>query len=122
MRSQAINICTHILRDDGTFVAKIFRGPDISLLYNHLKIFFGDVMVTKPRSSRSSSLEEFVVCRGYRAPDGYKPTIFNPMIDDDCEQYYKSIEEEPNKRIIPFLACGNFDGYADKAVAKKEVS
>lgn len=29
----ALTIVTHVLAEDGTFVAKIFRGRDISLLY-----------------------------------------------------------------------------------------
>ena len=29
----ALNISTHVLRSGGTFVAKIFRGKDVSLLY-----------------------------------------------------------------------------------------
>lgn len=52
----ALNITTHILRPGGSFVAKIFRGKDISLMYAQLKIFFPDVTVVKPKSSRNSSL------------------------------------------------------------------
>jgi tRNA (cytidine32/guanosine34-2'-O)-methyltransferase len=29
----ALNITTHVLRTGGTFVAKIFRGKDVTLLY-----------------------------------------------------------------------------------------
>ena len=84
--TQALNITTHVLRRGGTFVAKIFRGKDISLLYEQvrvvessffpsscccscsymcistaltarqLKVFFPDVSVAKPKSSRNSSI------------------------------------------------------------------
>lgn len=37
----ALNITTHVLRPGGTFVAKIFRGKDISLLYSQLKVWPG---------------------------------------------------------------------------------
>nr|XP_053628573.1 putative tRNA (cytidine(32)/guanosine(34)-2'-O)-methyltransferase [Cherax quadricarinatus] len=53
----ALNITTHILAQGGTFVAKIFRGKDVTLLYAQLKIFFKRVTVTKPRSSRNSSID-----------------------------------------------------------------
>lgn len=36
----ALNITTHVLIEGGTFVAKIFRGKDTSLLYSQMKIFF----------------------------------------------------------------------------------
>ena len=52
----AIAIVTATLKPGGTFVAKIFRGKDISLLYSQLRCFFPDVVVAKPRSSRNSSI------------------------------------------------------------------
>ena len=58
---QALNITTHVLKTGGNFVAKIFRGKDVSLLYSQLKIFFPLVSVFKPRSSRNSSIGKFVV-------------------------------------------------------------
>lgn len=53
---KALNITTHVLRNGGTFCAKIFRGKDVTLLYEQLKLFFTDVTVAKPKSSRNSSL------------------------------------------------------------------
>ncbi|KAG6921790.1 FtsJ RNA methyltransferase -like protein 1, partial [Chelydra serpentina] len=77
----ALNITTHVLNKGGTFVAKIFRGKDVTLLYSQLRIFFPDVTCAKPRSSRNSSIEAFVVCRGYRPPQGYVPNMSNPLLD-----------------------------------------
>jgi tRNA (cytidine32/guanosine34-2'-O)-methyltransferase len=39
----ALNITTNTLRPGGTFVAKIFRGKDVSLLYSQLRSFFEEV-------------------------------------------------------------------------------
>ena len=64
----ALNITTHVLRPGGTFVAKIFRGKDVTLLYSQLRVFFPRVTCAKPRSSRNSSIEAFVVCQGYTPP------------------------------------------------------
>lgn len=64
----ALNITTHVLRPGGTFVAKIFRGKDVTLLYSQLRVFFPRVTCAKPRSSRNSSIEAFVVCQGYAPP------------------------------------------------------
>ena len=52
----AFNITTHVLKPGGTFVAKIFRGRDITLLYSQMKLFFQTVTCAKPRSSRNSSI------------------------------------------------------------------
>ena len=56
----ALNITTHILKLGGTFVAKIFCGKDVTLLFAQLRLFFENVTVAKPRSSRNSSIEAFV--------------------------------------------------------------
>ncbi|KAL8947753.1 MAG: hypothetical protein Q9222_006003 [Ikaeria aurantiellina] len=69
--SSALNLVLRILKPGGTFVAKIFRGKDVDLIYAQLRIFFDTVEVAKPRSSRASSLEGFVVCRGFiGVPEG----------------------------------------------------
>ncbi|GCC48749.1 hypothetical protein chiPu_0032660, partial [Chiloscyllium punctatum] len=60
---------------------KIFRGKDVTLLYSQLKIFFKEVTCAKPRSSRNSSIEAFVVCHGYTPPKGYVPNMSNPLLD-----------------------------------------
>lgn len=52
----ALTIVVATLKTGGTFVAKIFRGRDIDILYSQLKILFQDVAVVKPRSSRNSSI------------------------------------------------------------------
>ncbi|XP_023811977.1 putative tRNA (cytidine(32)/guanosine(34)-2'-O)-methyltransferase isoform X5 [Oryzias latipes] len=78
----ALNITTHVLKPGGTFVAKIFRGKDVTLLYSQLKIFFSRVTCAKPRSSRNSS------------------------IDVDFNQLDGS-----NRFIVPFLACGDLSAF-----------
>ncbi|CAJ0874329.1 9248_t:CDS:2, partial [Entrophospora sp. SA101] len=53
----ALNITTNISRLDGTFVAKIFRDNDITLLFSQLKIFIPIVICGKPKSSRNPSID-----------------------------------------------------------------
>ncbi|XP_076759905.1 tRNA methyltransferase 7-32 isoform X2 [Xylocopa sonorina] len=101
----ALNITTHILRKGGTFVAKIFRAKDVTLLYAQLKIFFPYVYCTKPRSSRNSSIEAFVVCKDYSPPKGYKPHMLNPLLT------HKPCDFDEltgiNRVIVPFVVCGD---------------
>ncbi|KAE8151399.1 FtsJ-like methyltransferase-domain-containing protein [Aspergillus avenaceus] len=64
----ALNLALGVLRPGGKFVAKIFRGRDVDLLYAQLRTVFEKVSVAKPRSSRASSLEAFIVCEGFIPP------------------------------------------------------
>ncbi|KAI8867538.1 FtsJ-domain-containing protein [Ramicandelaber brevisporus] len=113
----ALNITTHVLRNGGTFIAKIFRGRDVGLLYAQLRIFFRRVTCAKPRSSRNSSIEAFVVCQDYCPPEGYVPNMANPLMDvpfATMKKYGDVTEvelEEINRVIAPFMACGDLSGF-----------
>ncbi|KAF8949828.1 putative tRNA (cytidine(32)/guanosine(34)-2'-O)-methyltransferase, partial [Haplosporangium bisporale] len=99
----ALNITTHVLRPGGSFVAKIFRGKDITLLYSQLKVFFPKVTCSKPRSSRNSSIEAFIVCQDYTPPKDYVPNMGDPMLDlAPTDSLGRS-----NRTIVPFIACGD---------------
>ncbi|XP_033219846.1 putative tRNA (cytidine(32)/guanosine(34)-2'-O)-methyltransferase [Belonocnema kinseyi] len=104
----ALNITTHILKPMGTFVAKIFRANDVSLLYSQLRIFFPSVVVTKPPSSRNSSFEAFVICKKYSPPKGYKPHMMNPLLTHEKINYDDL--EGVNRYIVPFMVCGDLNG------------
>uniref|UniRef100_A0A8D0CJD7 Putative tRNA (cytidine(32)/guanosine(34)-2'-O)-methyltransferase n=1 Tax=Scleropages formosus TaxID=113540 RepID=A0A8D0CJD7_SCLFO len=106
----ALNITTHVLKPGGTFVAKIFRGKDVTLLYSQLKIFFSEVTCAKPRSSRNSSIEAFAVCQNYCPPSGYIPNMSNPLLDHCYDVDFNQLEG-PNRIIVPFLACGDLSAY-----------
>jgi tRNA (cytidine32/guanosine34-2'-O)-methyltransferase len=94
----------------GTFVAKIFRGKDISLLFSQLSIFFEKVSIAKPTSSRNSSIEAFVVCQNYQPPIDYIPQKINPMIND-LKIITEMTESEVNRKIIPFVVCGDLSSF-----------
>ncbi|XP_053993913.1 putative tRNA (cytidine(32)/guanosine(34)-2'-O)-methyltransferase [Hylaeus volcanicus] len=101
----ALNITTYILREGGTFVAKIFRAKDVSLLYSQLKIFFPYVYCTKPSSSRNSSIEAFVVCKQYSPPKGYTPHMLNPLLThEQCD--FRNLTGA-NRVVVPFVVCGD---------------
>eukprot|EP00041_Stephanoeca_diplocostata_P012498 m.209409 g.209409 ORF g.209409 m.209409 type:complete len:311 (-) comp18980_c0_seq3:184-1116(-) len=106
----ALNITTHVLRRGGSFVAKIFRGKDVTLLYSQLRLFFKHVTCAKPRSSRNSSIEAFVVCLDYDPPEGYVPTMSHPMFDQQYDADFNSLTGV-NRVIVPFLACGDLSAF-----------
>jgi tRNA (cytidine32/guanosine34-2'-O)-methyltransferase len=75
----ALNLALCVLKPGGKFVAKIFRGKDVDLLFAQLKLVFKRVRVAKPRSSRASSIEAFVVCEGFCPPDGFRASLDTPV-------------------------------------------
>ncbi|KAJ3139863.1 putative tRNA (cytidine(32)/guanosine(34)-2'-O)-methyltransferase [Geranomyces variabilis] len=105
----ALNITTNVLRPGGTFIAKIFRGKDISLLYAQMKLFFPTVTCSKPRSSRNSSIEAFIVGQNYTPPAGYVPTMLNPLLDFSYGQGNELVGV--NRVVVPFVACGDLSGF-----------
>ena len=130
----ALNLALCVLRPGGKFVAKIFRGKDVDLLYAQLKSMFAQVRVAKPRSSRASSIEAFVVCEGFHPPDGFQPSLENPLgagvhlgrsnssasCPDDSKWTGSSSADggeldtsrtQAPAWIAPFLACGDLSAY-----------
>ncbi|KAK3945510.1 FtsJ-like methyltransferase-domain-containing protein [Diplogelasinospora grovesii] len=84
----ALNLALCVLKPGGKFVAKIFRGRNVDLLYAQLKIFFEKVHVAKPRSSRASSVEAFIVCINFQPPAGFKASLENPLgVGDRLSQF-----------------------------------
>jgi len=75
----ALNLALCVLRPGGRFVAKIFRARNVDLLYGQLAVFFDRVVVAKPRSSRASSVEAFIVCLGFRPPIGFEASLEKPL-------------------------------------------
>ncbi|KAL4859909.1 putative tRNA (cytidine(32)/guanosine(34)-2'-O)-methyltransferase [Chlorella vulgaris] len=108
----ALAIVTAVLTPGGTFVAKVFRGRDVALLYSQLKIFFPDVTVAKPRSSRNSSIEAFVVCRRYAPPPGFEPAQLRALLHSSWKSFGPEAQHSALMRqLVPFLACGDLDGW-----------
>ncbi|PNS14903.1 ribosomal RNA large subunit methyltransferase J [Sphaceloma murrayae] len=134
----ALNLALCVLKPGGKFVAKIFRGKDVDLLYAQMKIVFQSVTVAKPRSSRASSVEAFIVCVGFKPPPGFRASLENPLgagrklqrpqdekpertkpsrtirADGITELELGSDEEgdpDQSRWIAPFLACGDLSAF-----------
>jgi tRNA (cytidine32/guanosine34-2'-O)-methyltransferase len=112
----ALMITTQLLRPGGTFVAKIFRVKDVSLLYAQLRLFFSRVSCAKPKSSRNTSVEAFVVAQGFapRADLGEHALagLFSAAGGDltlSSPELMLGGEEE--RLIAPFVACGDLSGF-----------
>lgn len=120
----ALQLTTCLLRPGGTFVAKIFRGRDIDLMYSQLGYLFEKVICAKPRSSRGTSLEAFIVCLGYKPSTTWKPTL---DLNVSTEDFFKGANigryelkddleyEEEQRNVAPFIACGDLSSYDSDA-------
>ncbi|KAI3378023.1 hypothetical protein SNEBB_000213 [Seison nebaliae] len=106
----ALNITLHILKDGGTLVAKVFRGRHISLLTEQLSLFFNNVTIFKPDSSRASSIESFVVCEKLKIPDNYTPSMESKITSRSYSMSGK--EKTENKFFIDFLARGDLNSWS----------
>ncbi|KAK9469591.1 FtsJ-like methyltransferase-domain-containing protein [Lipomyces arxii] len=117
----ALILATNLLKEGGSFVAKIFRGRDVDLLYSQLALLFDQVTCAKPRSSRASSLEAFIVCQGYRQRPGWRPDslkLSSAIVPRPLTSIDDAIEE---RAIAPFIACGDLSEYdADATYALEE--
>lgn len=138
----ALNLALCVLKPGGKFVAKIFRGKDVDILYSQLKTVFEGVTVAKPRSSRASSVEAFIVCTNFRPPKGFKASLQDPLqrlesslpdevpgrrvrADGVTEVILDTVDGNAHRWIAPFLACGDlsaFDADASHKLPEGHVS
>jgi len=107
----AFNISSFVMHRGASFVAKIFRGRDSDLIFHQFQCFFETVHLAKPRSSRNSSVEAFVVAQNYQPPAEFEPHLINPLMSGDFSAL-NELELDPKSRcIVPFMACGDLDGW-----------
>ena len=143
----ALNLALCVLKPGGKFVAKIFRGRNVDLLFAQLKLFFTRVVVAKPRSSRASSVEAFIVCLDFRPPAAFQASLERPLgvgdmaglvpAADDNETTTKMDDNiveviledlQPSQPaasasaasrwIAPFVACGDLSAFDSDASYK----
>jgi tRNA (cytidine32/guanosine34-2'-O)-methyltransferase len=137
----ALNLAIRVLKPGGKFVAKIFRGKDIDLIYAQMRCFFSNVRCAKPRSSRTSSLEAFIVCQGFELPEGYsldepvsltskipRPESMASEMSAAADENWKVLRpdgtevvrtarnnEDAGRWIAPFVVCGDLSAWDSDA-------
>jgi len=62
----ALNIAQSILLPGGSFVCKIFQGPDFNLFVDAVRVGFQGIKIFKPQSSRKASKEIYVIGLGFK--------------------------------------------------------
>lgn len=115
----ALNLALCVLKPGGKFVAKIFRGRNVDVLYAQLKIFFEKVIVAKPRSSRASSVEAFIVCINFQPPAGFRASLEEPLgVGGRLEQMLK---EQRAQKTSADSELHNSAAARDNGVVEMEV-
>ena len=115
----ALNIGVLLLKPGGCFVAKVFRGKDIALLFKQVKVMFTDVYCAKPRSCRNSSIEAFMVARNFKGREsvGLASTQLSGCKDllgalnhirNFSTVFYEEdeLDDEDEADQVQFVACG----------------
>lgn len=118
----ALLITTHVLCENGIFVAKIFRGRNIGFLYSQLGLLFHRVTVAKPSSSRNSSMESFVVCQGFKGGRFFNlPLDIGGFVNIADIVGLEASEADVKEVILPFVACGDLSGWTSAEDDEGEV-
>ena len=62
----ALDMCTNVLKKDGSFVVKVFHGDGFEQFVQNIRNVFSTVRIRKPDSSRSRSSETYIVATGFK--------------------------------------------------------
>ena len=113
----ALSVARRTLRANGSFVCKVFRGPQLSALLATCQRAFGAVEVAKPTASRNASLEAFIVATQYEARNGDSSAAMDETsADSDSDSRDGDIDDSDNESAtrqqshcvaVPFVSCGD---------------
>lgn len=110
----ALEICIKTITVGGTFVSKVFKGHDTTFLTSQFKTFFKQVDIVKPKSSRPSSVEHFIVCRFFDPPTSFcltKLSTFAPYSPTYLIEEKPEEEEKENRLVYEFVTCGDLSAF-----------
>lgn len=74
LAGKALQLCFHVLTSGGSFIVKIFAGPEEATLRKQLKASFQRVIGFTPKATRSGSRELYLIATLF-CPDKKRPVI-----------------------------------------------
>lgn len=109
----SIRMACDLMQPNAWFITKVFRSKDYMTLVWVLKQLFEKVEATKPKASRSTSAEIYLVCSGFKAPKEIDPKLLNPefVFQDKSNQELTTLKYELAWR--KGKRKRNRDGYED---------
>lgn len=103
-------ICIKVLKNNGKFVAKIFKESDTNsdYYYDKCKTLFNNIYFFKPGSSRNTSHENYIICEGFGIND---EEIKEQLVKLKIEDIFKleEIENQKTKKFLSFLCNENYN-------------
>ncbi len=66
---RALEIAEATLAPGGSFLGKLFQGPEFQTLIKRCRQDFDKVKIIKPESSRKESIEQYICATGFRSED-----------------------------------------------------
>ena len=63
---RALELATLMLAPGGSFVGKLFQGPEFKKLIEQVRAKFDSAKTAKPESSRQMSIEQYVIGKGFK--------------------------------------------------------
>lgn len=70
---EALDVARRYLISGGSFIVKVFMGPDVKALQEAMRQSFAAVKSFKPKSSRSESIETFYIGLGFKGLPPHDP-------------------------------------------------
>lgn len=112
----ALDITLKTIKPGGIFISKFFKGHDTTFITSQFKVFFKQVDILKPKSSRESSAEHFIVCRFFEPPQNFglsKLSTFYQFDDNVLRKEGKESEEvkKENERVYNYVTRGDLSTY-----------
>lgn len=62
----ALEMCNNVLKENGSFVVKVFHGEGFEAFVQQVRSVFTTVRIRKPDSSRARSSETYIVATGFK--------------------------------------------------------
>ncbi len=62
-----LSLARRTLSEGGTFLAKIFEGPEADMVFKELQTEFDKVLRIRPAATRKESFELYLLAKGFRA-------------------------------------------------------
>ena len=101
----AISVARRVMREDGSFVCKVFRGPQLPALLRSAQSAFQQVELAKPTASRNGSVEAFIVAR-HLQPTAETDECTSGATSSDSE--VEVCDEAAQQCVaVSFVSCGD---------------
>jgi AdoMet-dependent rRNA methyltransferase SPB1 len=112
---KAFKLGIQCLKKNGWFVSKIFFSENVHGLLFALQYFFFEIKICKPRASRQTSAETYIICKNFILPIKFDNILLNPeyIFKDSFSNKHSFFNKSPilvkEKKFSSFLKFIRFN-------------